>query len=241
MNIFISDLHLSEDRRQTVDLFSHFLQTRPQTGDSLYILGDLFDAWIGDDDDASLATHIKDEFKALIKRHITLYLQRGNRDFMLGKRFMLQTGAKLLPDCYCLTVAGKPTLLMHGDLLCTDDIAYQKARRKFRNPIFQGVMRLKSLESRRKIAADYRARSKQKTANTATDIMDANEQTIVHYMQKYRVKQLIHGHTHRPAVHQHLLSDTSQGKRYVLDEWHTDHASAWVDDGMNLKNERISF
>lgn len=239
MNIFISDLHLSEDRPDTVDLFVHFMRTRPATGDHLYILGDLFDAWIGDDDDAPLANRIRAEFNALTGRGVALYVQRGNRDFLLGKRFMRETGAELLPDCYLMQVAGERTLLMHGDLLCTDDIAYQKARKKLRNPVFQWLMQLKSLSSRRKIATDYRARSQNKIANTAAEIMDANAQTVVHYMQKHDVRQLIHGHTHRPDVHQHRLADGRLGIRHVLDEWHPDYACVRVDDGVDLKEEKF--
>jgi len=237
--IFISDLHLADTRPQTTELFEQFLAQRPQAGDQLYILGDLFDAWIGDDDDAPLAQRIRSALKRLSERGVQLFVQRGNRDFLMGRRFMRDTGALLLPDPYLTTIAGQPTLLMHGDLLCTDDLAYQKARRKLRNPLFQWLALRRSLASRREMAAEYRRRSGEVTAMTATDIMDTNAQTIVDYLQRHQATQIIHGHTHRPAVHAHSLPDGRTAQRYVLDEWHADHAAAWVDDGTGLKREEI--
>ena len=239
-NLFISDLHLSEERPATLAMFLDFLRNRPQAGDALYILGDLFDAWVGDDDDAPLATTVRHALRDLTARGVHLYLQRGNRDFMMGRRLMRETGAVLLPDPYRMTVAGRPTLLMHGDLLCTDDLAYQKARRKLRNPVFQWLAMRKPLAARRQMAADYRRRSGEVTAMTAADIMDANSDTIVAFLRRHHATQMIHGHTHRPAVHEHRLGDDVTARRYVLDEWHADHAAAWVDDGRTLQREQIS-
>ncbi len=238
--IFISDLHLSDTRPDTTALFGQFLEQRPQAGDQLYILGDLFDAWIGDDDDAPLAEQVRTWLKALNQRGVQVFIQRGNRDFLMGKRLMRETGAMLLPDPYLTTVAGQPTLLMHGDLLCTDDLAYQKARRKLRNPLFQWLALRRSLASRHEMAAEYRRRSGEVTAQTAAEIMDANEQTILDHLQRHQATQLIHGHTHRPAVHKHPLADGRIATRYVLDEWHGDHAAAWVDDDKTLRHEEIS-
>lgn len=238
-NLFISDLHLASERPATLALFLQFLRKRPQPGDSLYILGDLFDAWIGDDDDAPLADTVRGALGDLTARGVALFLQRGNRDFMMGKRLARETGAQLLPDPHRMTVAGQPTLLMHGDLLCTDDVAYQKARRKLRNPLFQWLAMRKSLAGRRKMAADYRRRSGEVTAMTAAEIMDANGDTVIDYLQREQCTQLIHGHTHRPAVHQHRLRDGSLARRYVLDEWHDDNAAVWVDDGTTLSREEI--
>lgn len=239
-NIFISDLHLSESRPGTSALFERFLAERPHPGDRLYILGDLFDAWVGDDDDAPLADRIRTALRELTERGVQVLIQRGNRDFLLGRRFMRETGATLLPDPYLTEVAGKPTLLMHGDLLCSDDLSYQKARRKLRNPLFQWLALRRSLAARRRMAAEYRRRSGEVTAMTAADIMDANEQTIAEYLQRHHATQLIHGHTHRPAVHEHKLADGLIAQRYVLDEWHGDHAAAWVDDGSTLHREEIT-
>jgi len=237
--IFISDLHLSESRPETTVLFERFLAERPRREDQLFILGDLFDAWVGDDDDAPLANRVRSALRALTERGVDVLVQRGNRDFLLGRRFMRETGATLLPDPYLTSVAGKPTLLMHGDLLCSDDLAYQKARRKLRNPLFQWLALRRSLAARRRMAAEYRRRSGEVTAMTAADIMDANEQTIREYLQRHRAVQLIHGHTHRPAIHKHPLADGKVAKRYVLDEWHANDAAAWVDDGTQLHREEI--
>lgn len=238
-NLFISDLHLAAERPTTLAMFLDFLRDRPQAGDSLYILGDLFDAWIGDDDDAPLAETVRNALQALTGRGVKLYLQRGNRDFLMGKRLASETGAQLISDPYRLQVAGRPTLLMHGDLLCTDDVAYQKARRKLRNPLFQWLAMRKSLQGRRKMAAEYRRRSGEVTAMTAAEIMDANTAAVIDYLERENCTQLIHGHTHRPAVHQHRLTDGSPAVRYVLDEWHEDAAAAWVDDGTSLVREEI--
>lgn len=239
-NIFISDLHLSEQRPQTLALFLDYLRQRPQSGDALFILGDLFDAWVGDDDDADLAQQVKQAFRALTQSGVKLYIQRGNRDFLMGKRLMKETGATLLDDPHLMNIAGQPTLLMHGDLLCTDDLAYQKARKKLRNPLFQWLAMRKSLHSRREMAAEYRRRSGEVTAMTAANIMDANEQTILDYLNRFNATQMIHGHTHRPAVHQHQLDNQKKATRYVLDEWHDSGAAAWVDDGKSLRREIIS-
>lgn len=236
---FISDLHLAIERPHTLTLFEHFLAAYPEPGDRLFVLGDLFDVWIGDDDDAELAKRVRSALRAASDRGVTLFLQRGNRDLVMGKRLMRDCGATLLPDCFVTTVAGQPTLLMHGDLLCTDDVDYQKARRRFRNPLFQWVMLRKPLQERRRILAEYRRRSREITALKPADIMDVNVNTVIRYLDKHRVKQLIHGHTHRPANHEHRLRDDTVATRLVLPEWHEDHAIAWMDDGAKLTSVAV--
>jgi len=236
---FISDLHLAIERPKTLTLFEHFLAAYPQVGERLFILGDLFDVWIGDDDDAELATRVRAALRTASERGVELFIQRGNRDVVMGKRLMRECGARLLPDCHVATVAGEPTLLMHGDLLCTDDVDYQKTRRRFRNPLFQWIMLRKSLQERRRILAEYRKRSRETTALKPADIMDVNADAVVRYMSKYRVRRLIHGHTHRPATHQFQLPDEGAATRIVLPEWHGDHAIAWVDDGTELVQKPI--
>jgi UDP-2,3-diacylglucosamine hydrolase len=130
---------------------------------------------------------------------------------------------------------------MHGDLLCTDDLAYQKARRRLRNPLFQWLALRRSLPARRRMAEAYRRRSGEVTAITPADIMDANPDTVLDYLRRHQATQMIHGHTHRPAVHQHPLGDGRIAKRYVLDEWHAEHAAAWIDDGRRLRREEINL
>ena len=237
--LFISDIHLSSTRPSTLTMWQRFLQTKPQAGDRLYILGDLCDVWVGDDDDAPLANQVREALRQLTERGVALFIQPGNRDFLLGKQFVRQVGATLLPDEYCVSVAGKQTLLLHGDLLCTNDHAYQKARKRWRNPIVQWLLLRKSLAARRKIAADYRQRSRANMLGRPLSEMDACEATVLHLMQRHQVTQMIHGHTHQPAVHQHVLWNGQTGWRCVLDEWHAEHASVWVDDGTSLSCERI--
>ena len=232
---FIADLHLTVERPATLALFEAFLAERLQPSDRLFILGDLFDVWVGDDDDAELAERVRGALRATSQRGIELFIQRGNRDFAIGRRLMHECGATLLPDCHVTPVAGQPTLLMHGDLLCTDDIDYQKARRRFRNPLFRWIMLRKPLAERRRIAAEIRRRSGAATALKAAEIMDVNPATVVRYLRRYRVRQLVHGHTHRPAVHRHGLPDGGTATRIVLPDWHADSAAAWVDDGTRLE------
>lgn len=236
---FISDLHLAFDRPATLALFEGFTAHAPQPGDRLFILGDLFDAWIGDDDDSELAERVRRALAEASARGIEILIQRGNRDFLMGQRLMRACGAQLLNDCHVTTVAGTATLLMHGDLLCTDDIDYQRARRRFRNPLVQWFLLRKSLAARRRIAADLRRRSGEAIAKKTADIMDVNDGTVLRYLQRYRVRQLIHGHTHRPAVHQVDLPDGTHATRLVLPEWHDSGTSAWVDDGHELSQFAI--
>jgi UDP-2,3-diacylglucosamine hydrolase len=231
---FISDLHLADERPDTVVLFERFLRDHPHPTDRVFILGDLFDVWIGDDDDTALADRVRLALGQLSARGVELFIQRGNRDFGMGKRLMRETGATLLSDTHVTTVAGQPTLLMHGDLLCTDDVEYQKARRRFRNPVFQWLMLRKSLASRREIADNIRRRSREKKALKPENIMDVNADTVIHYLQKYQATQLIHGHTHRPALHQVILHNGLTASRLVLPEWHADQAAVWVDDNGQL-------
>ncbi|MEL6750043.1 MAG: UDP-2,3-diacylglucosamine diphosphatase [Pseudomonadota bacterium] len=235
---FISDVHLTDERPESLALWQHYIRTGPQTGDQLYILGDLFDVWIGDDDDAPLAMQVRTSLQQLTQRGVTLYLQHGNRDFMLGQRFARQVGAMLLPEVYRLTVAGQLTILLHGDQLCTDDHRYQAARRRLRSRWFQWLLRWRSLDARRRIAAAYRARSRDNP--TPLSQMDAVPEAVINHLQCHHATQMIHGHTHRPAVHQHTLPDGQVAQRYVLDEWHPTHASVWTDDGNSLHRQNIS-
>ena len=236
---FISDLHLALDRPATLLLFDHFCTAYPGTGDRLFILGDLFDAWIGDDDDGELASHVRRILAALSTRGVEVAIQRGNRDFLMGQRLMRECGAALLRDCHVTAVAGQPTLLMHGDLLCTDDIAYQRWRRRMRNPLVKWFLLRKPLSERRRIAAELRRRSGEAKSMKAAEIMDVNTATVVRYLQRYGVRQLIHGHTHRPQVHHHALPGGDNATRVVLPEWHTDHVAVWVDDGNSLQSHTV--
>ncbi len=236
---FISDVHLSADQPDILALWQHYIHIGPQAGDHVYILGDLFDAWIGDDDDAPLACQVRACLQRLTQRGVALSLQHGNRDFMLGQRFARQVGAVLLPEVYRLTIAGQPTLLLHGDQLCTHDHHYQAVRRRLRSRWFHSLVRLRSRTARRNMAAAYRACSRNNLVPLSQT--DATPEAVLDYLQRYRVTQMIHGHTHRPAVHQHRLPDEQIAQRYVLDEWHSAHASVWTDDGGRLCHRKIMF
>lgn len=238
---FISDLHLAVERPDTLNLFERFLAIYPKAGDRVFILGDLFDVWIGDDDDDPLGQRVRKALRDAKDRGVVLFLQRGNRDFAIGKQLMRDVGATLMPDTQVTKVAGQPTLLMHGDLLCTDDVDYQRMRRRFRNPVFRWLMLRKPLAERRRIAANIKARSRESKALKAENIMDVNEQAVLRYFQRHRVRQLIHGHTHRPATHRHTLPDGAAATRLVLPEWHGDSATAWKDDGIYLRPVRIDL
>jgi UDP-2,3-diacylglucosamine hydrolase len=221
--LLISDLHLSPQRPATVELFLRFLRERAPAAERLYILGDLFDAWIGDDDRSPPGPRVLAALNALASGGTQVFFQRGNRDFLVGRRFARESGCTLLPDPACADLYGRRSLLMHGDLLCSDDLAYQRFRRKARNPLIRNLFLLQPLGRRRRMAADYRRRSGEATALKSADIMDVNPETVVDYMRRFGVRLLIHGHTHRPAHHR-LELDGEPAHRWVLAEWHAQRA-----------------
>jgi UDP-2,3-diacylglucosamine hydrolase len=230
--LFISDLHLSPDRPGTVELLVGFLAARARRAQRLYILGDLFDAWIGDDDDSPPSPAVCAALRGLTQAGTACNVMHGNRDFLLGRRFVRDTGCTLLKDPTLIDLGGSPTLLMHGDLLCTDDVAYQRFRRRMRNPLIQHLFLWKPLASRRAIAADYRRKSGAATAAKTETIMDVNADTVARYLTRYGAKNLVHGHTHRPADHS-LDLPGGLATRRVLAEWHSDHGEVlvWCDGG----------
>ncbi|KFZ28253.1 UDP-2,3-diacylglucosamine hydrolase [Pseudidiomarina atlantica] len=220
---FIADLHLSPARPDIVQLFCDFLRDEARAADQLFILGDLFDAWIGDDDNSSFAQQIQAELKRYTEHGIPTYFIAGNRDFAIGERFAKQTGIEILPDPAVIELYGTPTLILHGDLLCTDDHSYQRLRRWIRKPwLLRGLLAL-PLSWRMRIAKKLRQSSKTQKPLSEQElrIMDANPQTVQDYFAQYGVQRMIHGHTHRPAVHQ--LSDQSGQSltRIVLGDWYT--------------------
>ncbi len=223
--LFISDLHLSPQRPATVELFLGFLAGRARRAERLYILGDLFDAWIGDDDDAPPHPAIIAALRSLSDQGTEVLFQRGNRDFLIGGRFAKLSGCRLLDDPVTVDLYGRQTLLMHGDLLCTDDVPYQKFRRKARNPWFQRLFLLRSLKKRRRIAADYRRRSGEAVAAKTAAIMDVNQGAVEGAMRQAGVDLLIHGHTHRPARHAFAL-DGKAAVRWVLSDWQPERGEA---------------
>jgi UDP-2,3-diacylglucosamine hydrolase len=237
-SLFISDLHLSPERPEAVTLFLRFLRQRAPRAESLYILGDLFDAWVGDDDDTPPYPSVIASLRRLSEIGTRLFFQRGNRDFLVGRRFLRASGCTLLRDPVCIDLYGTPTLLMHGDLLCTDDVAYQRFRRYARNPLLTRLFLLRPLATRRAIAADYRRRSGAATAVKPAEIMDANQRAVEHCLRRGGARQLIHGHTHRPARHE-LLLDGAPATRWVLAEWHRDRAAVLCADAQGIRVEEV--
>ncbi len=215
----ISDLHLTSDRPDALKAFAKFI-SEEAAQKKLYILGDLFEAWLGDDDDSSLANEVRVLLKTFTDEGGQLYLMPGNRDFLLGENFCNTVGATLLTDPTVHIIGTKPTLLMHGDILCTDDIEYQKFRKISRDPSWKTNILSKSLEERRSLAKNLRQMSSEANSNKAESIMDVNTSTVDEFMGLYEIKQLIHGHTHRPKHHQETFGD-----RWVLGAWEKD---AWI-------------
>ena len=218
--LFIADLHLDAARPRITKLFEDFLAGEEARGaDAVYILGDLVEAWIGDDDDAPLPARIADATRALRDAGVPVYFMVGNRDFLLGEQFARRAGFTLLDDGTVHELYGRPTLLMHGDVLCTDDVAYQAVRKQVRTPQWQAQILAMPLEARRAFAAKAREDSKAHTGSTMETIMDVNADAVAEAMRKAGVTRLIHGHTHRPAVHRFEL-DGEPMERIVLGDWY---------------------
>lgn len=217
--LFISDLHLCAERPEVNKAFFHFLQTRAAEADTLYILGDLFEAWIGDDDPAPLSQQVIRALRALTDGDTRLFFLHGNRDFVIGKRFARETGATLLKDHALVTIGDEQVLVLHGDTLCTDDIPYQKFRRRIRNPLLLGIMRRLPLKTRQNIGLKGREKSMAANSNKSASIMDVTPATVTAMMKEYGVATMIHGHTHRPFCHEMVLDDGTPARRIVLGDW----------------------
>jgi UDP-2,3-diacylglucosamine hydrolase len=218
--LFIADLHLDPARPRITELFDHYLASdEVRQADALYILGDLVEAWIGDDDDAELPQRIATATRAVRDAGVPVYFMVGNRDFLLGEAFAARAGMTLLDDGVVHDIAGHPTLLMHGDALCTDDAAYQAVRRQVRTSEWKAQILSMSLEARRAFAAKARRDSMAHTGSTMESIMDVNAEAVANTMRKAGVDRLIHGHTHRPAAHRFEL-DGKPATRLVLGDWY---------------------
>ncbi|MCF7970352.1 MAG: UDP-2,3-diacylglucosamine diphosphatase [Methylococcaceae bacterium] len=226
--LFISDLHLTIERPEVTQKFIKLLTGRAKQAKALYILGDLFDTWIGDDDFSPPIKSVKKHLKALTAQGTPVFYIHGNRDFLIGQRFSEETGITLLDEYSVIDLYGTPTLLTHGDLLCTDDLAYQAFRLKSHSLAWQENVLSKPLILRILYARWYRLRSFFHKRKKSQDIMDVNQITVANIMAQYQTTRLIHGHTHRPAIHELKINDLS-GQRFVLAEWKKDSASvlAW--------------
>lgn len=217
--LFISDLHLDASQPDTAAVFFRLLASLDENTDALYILGDLVESWIGDDDNDPFYQRMKQAIKATTDRGIPVYFQRGNRDFLMGAMFERDTGCRILPEEHKITLYGTPVLLMHGDTLCTDDHAYLRARRYAYSPILRFCYLSLPLWARRKIADHFRRKSAMHTATAEKTILDVTQSAVVDAMQRHQVWHLIHGHTHRPHTHTFSLNEKT-ATRQVLAAWH---------------------
>ncbi|NOY62469.1 MAG: UDP-2,3-diacylglucosamine diphosphatase [Gammaproteobacteria bacterium] len=217
--LFIADLHLSAQRPQISQLFINFLHGAARQAEALYILGDLFEYWIGDDAPPAEHEHVLKKLRETAESGTAIYIMHGNRDFLLGDAFASATATQIIQDPTLIDLYGTPTLLMHGDTLCSDDTDYQKVRSTVRNPQWQQQFLSHTPAQRAALAAGYRDDSRKKTQSTENEIMDANPQAVVEAMQRHNATRLIHGHTHRPAIHDlQLKNGTAQ--RIVLGDWY---------------------
>ncbi len=223
-SLFISDLHLSVERPATVALLLRFLTEIAAGADRLYILGDLFDVWLGDDDRSPPIPEVTAAMANLTAGGTRLYLMHGNRDFLIGKQFCLRTGCELLPDPTVIELAGENILLMHGDLLCTNDHTYQQARNEMRSEEFSQEFLAKPLDERALFATEARRKSDATTATLSEEIMDVDQGAVIERMLEHGVRILIHGHTHHLETHEFLL-EGELAARYVLGDWHEDRGS----------------
>ena len=219
--LFIADLHLQTEEPAITAGFLRFLRGEAKNADALYILGDLFEAWIGDDDPNPLHREMAAAIHALVDSGVPCYFIHGNRDFLIGKRYARESGMTLLPEEQVLDLYGRRVLIMHGDTLCTDDTGYLAFRAKVHTPWIQKVFLALPLFIRNRIAARMRAGSKAANSSKSMTIMDVNPQAVVSVMEKHGVQWLIHGHTHRPDVHS-LIASGEAAHRVVLGAWHTE-------------------
>jgi len=222
--LFISDLHLEDARPQTTDWLMAFLEGPARSAQALYILGDLFEYWIGDDAVSEAASAVADATSALARQGLPIGFQHGNRDFLLGEDYADRAGFQLLPETIVTDLHGTPTLLLHGDSLCTDDVEYQAFRAQSRDPAWQAGILAMTVEQRIEMARNMRDASRQHKGTVEMAIMDTNADAVRQAFTDAGVERMIHGHTHRPAVHKHDLPGGKTGTRFVLADWY-DHAS----------------
>lgn len=239
--LFISDLHLDAERPQVTDLFGRFLREEARRADALYILGDLFEAWVGDDDPSETGAFVASELRAVSDGGVPVYFIRGNRDFLVGDSYARRAGMAILPDPAVVVLYGEPTLIMHGDTLCTDDVAYQQFRTQVRNPAWQQQFLSQPLAARLAFAQQARAASKAHQAGlqdkgTMESITDVASDTVSATLARFGIARLIHGHTHRPAIHDFGIGGRAR-QRIVLGDWYDQGSVLRVSkDGVELSS-----
>ena len=237
---FIADLHLSENRLHLLALFRQFMQEQAPEAEKLYILGDLFDFWIGDDEQSDLISEVQQLIRHLTEQGVPCYFQHGNRDFLIGKKFANACGLTLLPTYQVIDLYGTPTLLCHGDTLCVDDVKYQHYRKKVHQKWRQWLFLHLPLKVRLNIAEKIRAKSRQDKQLKSTEIMDVNADFVQQMFAQFHVTQMIHGHTHRQKHHE----IPPHFHRIVLGDWGetssllevTPHSIEFINDTLRRKN-----
>jgi len=233
--LLISDLHLDASNPAIARQFLAFLAGEARSADALYILGDLFEAWLGDDDPDPAARATVAALRSLVDSGVPCFVLHGNRDFLIGERFCRETGATLLPDGTVADLYGQRILLLHGDALCTDDTSYQRLRRIVRNPLVRWSLPHLPLGLRRAIARRLRAGSRAHVGSTRPEIMDVNDAAVAQALRSAGLHTLIHGHTHRPAVHE-LVVDGAPVRRIVLGDWYSQGSVLeWSRDSFALR------
>ncbi|NCF74234.1 MAG: UDP-2,3-diacylglucosamine diphosphatase [Gammaproteobacteria bacterium] len=233
--LFISDLHLESGRPAIGEQFLHFLSTEAREAEALYILGDLFEAWLGDDDPNPYYGAMKSALRELTDTSVPVYFMHGNRDFIIGSDFAAETGIEILNDPTVVDMYGQNVVLCHGDSLCTDDVHYQQIRAMTRAPEWQAMILAKSIEERIAFAIQARAESAQRGETMSDEIMDVNQGAVIQMLNDHGVDTMLHGHTHRPAVHTIELADRS-ATRIVLGDWYEQGSVVrWDTNGPRLE------
>lgn len=236
-SILISDLHLSPNRPDITRAFNQFLAGFPEDVGELFILGDLFEIWLGDDDPSHFSQAVIETIRLLSRSGVRTYFQAGNRDFLVGTRFSKETGCKILPEFCVQNIRNHKILLTHGDLLCTDDHEYQKFRRRIQSPLSLWTLNHLPFRTRQRIAAKVWSVSKEATQHKSEEIMDVNEDEVLSKLIEFNVDTMIHGHTHRPAVHSVQQESGKAATRYTLGDWDTN--LWWIEvnaEGIELKS-----
>jgi len=232
--LFVSDLHLEADRPDIADQFLRFLETEALNADALYILGDLFELWVGDDDPNEHYAWIKQGLRKLTRKDVPVFFMHGNRDFMIGEDFAGETGIEILADPMIKEIHGQQVLLSHGDAYCTDDVEYQAVRKMTRDPQWQAMMLAKTLEERLAFAEQARADSKAHGDNISETIVDVNQDAIESAFRDAGVQLMLHGHTHRPKIHE-LKINGQPARRIVLGDWYEQGSVVrWDETGPEL-------
>ncbi|WP_076587217.1 UDP-2,3-diacylglucosamine diphosphatase [Vibrio ostreicida] len=218
--LFIADLHLSPITPETTDCFVKFMRDEAIHSDALYVLGDLFEFWVGDDDNSEFSHRIRHEFKRLTSKGIPCYFTQGNRDFLVGKRFARQTGVTLLGDETVIDLYGEKAVVLHGDTLCTEDVKYLQFRETVHKPWLQWIFNRIPMLIKKRIVAKVQSDIRTDKNTKSLDIMDVTQSEVEKVMRQHNVDLMIHGHTHRPNVHT-FNSKNETKTRIVLGDWYT--------------------